>query len=294
MFALINQEEDEDIPLAIRRRRSSDDETASQPFPLSRLGPSSAKPPRPPSSTGLRQAAAKQQLPARQAASKQASAKDGAGRQAAGKQDAGKQIAAQQATGRQTATTQDTPGKRDAGMVAATKQPSARQAVDKQTTAQQGSAKQHAGQQSTAGQRMADSSKSQARPTPKATSSLATQGPAAPPSAVASCAQTAAACQAPAAVPGVAQKQTAPAVRELMGPPPARKCPLLPDRSALPHKKRRATVAAPAAVGRAPPLADLPESSRQLAADHGATLAADAAAAAAVNNTSNQVCHASM
>lgn len=286
---MVKQEEDEDIPLATRRRRSSDEEPASQPLPSSRPGPNSAKPPRPPSSTGLLQAAAKQQLPMRQAASKQAASTKGvAGRQAAGKLDASKQKTAQQVAGRQTASTQNA-AKQDVIKVVGTKQPSARQAVGKQTAAQQGSVKQLAGQQLTAAQRVADSSKSLPRPTPQAAASLAPRGLTASPSKLPSCAQTAAACQAPAAVPSVAQMQTAPAVREPMGPPPARKRPLLPDRSALPHKKRRATVAAPAAVGRAPPPADLPESSRHLAADHGPTFAA-----AAVNNTPKQVCHASM
>ncbi len=245
--------------MAIRRRRSSEDEPASSALPLPRPGTHLAKPPRPQTSgksAGQHQAAANKTATARQAP--------------------GKQVAATDANSKQAAAQQGTARKQDA-----------RQRQDQPVAAEQGSVRQDAGKQVstqqarkqvTARQGIVASGKSLPASLPLTTAASKPQGSTASLSAVPSSARTGAACLDTPAVSGSIQAQTVPAVKEPMGPPPARKRPLLPDRSTLPPKKRRATAAAPAvpaaAAGKVKQhdTMPLPASGRVSAAGSGAAL----------------------
>lgn len=234
------QAENEDVPLAVRRRRSSEDEPASSALPLPRPGTHLAKPPRPQTSAksaGQNPAAANKSATAWQAPGKRAAAADANSKQTAAQQDiAGKQGAMQR---------QDQP--------VAAKQGSAKQDTGKVVSTQQGLVLQHAGKQVIARQGMVTSGKSLPASLPFTTAASKSQGSAssASLSAVPSSARTGAARLDAPAVSSSTQAQAVPAMKEPMGPPPARKRPLLPDRSTLPPKKRRATAAAPAVAAAA-------------------------------------------
>ena len=226
--------------MAIRRRRSSEDEPASSalPLPLPRLSTHLTKPPRPQTSAkpaGQHQTAANTSATARQAPGKQAAAADANSKQAAAQQDIARKQGARQR--------QDQP--------TAAKQGSARQDAGKPVSTQRGLVPQHAGKQGIARQGIAASgNKSLPASLPFTTAASKSQGSgsSASLSAVPSSTRTDAARLDTPAVSSSTLAQIAPAMKESMGPPPARKRPLLPDRSTLPPKKRRATAAAPAAA----------------------------------------------
>ncbi|DBA75188.1 TPA: hypothetical protein ACH3X1_010495 [Trebouxia sp. C0004] len=250
------QAEEEDVPLAVRRRRSSEDEPASSALPLPRSGNHLTKPVRPqtsPKSADHDQAAANKLATARQAPGKQAAAADAQS----------KQVAAQQGIARKqgAAQRQDQP--------VAAKQGSARQDACKPVSTQRGLVPQHAGKQVTARQGIVDSGKSLPASLPMTTAASKSQGSTAALSAVPSSARTGAARLDAPAVSSSIQAQTSPATKEPMGPPPARKRPLLPDRSILPPKKRRATAAAAGKMKQRDTL-PLPPSGRTSAAGPGA------------------------
>ncbi len=85
------------------------------------------------------------------------------------------------------------------------------------------------------------------------------------------------------------QAQAVPAVKEPTGPPPAKKRPLLPDRSTLPPKKRRATAAAAAATGHVKQHDTLPRSAPGKASAAGPAAALTPTVAAQSEPTGKQV-----
>lgn len=235
------QAENEDVPLAVRRRRSSEDEAASSalPLPLPRPNTHLTKPPRPHTSAksaGQHQAAANKSATARQAPGKQAAAADANSKQAAVQEG--------------IATKQGVWQRQD--QLVAAKQGSARQDAGKLVSTQQGLVPQHTGKQVTARQGIVESgNKSLPASLPLTTAASQSQGSgsSASLSAARSSARTDAARLDAPAVSSSTLAQAVPTVKELMGPPAARKRPLLPDHSTLQPKKRRASaVAAPGNV----------------------------------------------
>ncbi len=217
---LCSQAEDEDVPLAVRKRRAIA-EPASSPFPMAR--PASNLPTSPTvqaAPLGVQSKAAQPKEP-QQASAKQAGAKHITGKQCAVRQD------------------------------------SARPNVGKPPIAKPPAAKQAA----------VSSTHSLPRSVPLAASGLA--GVPMPP--LTSSAKAGAPRQHVPSVQNGAQTQvqTAAPVREPMGPPPARKRPALPDRSALPPKKRRATAAGPVDDGKLAKQSGSPGPSKQSAAGQG-------------------------
>lgn len=205
---------DEEVLSATRKRRSSDDQpvpTSTQLATKSAVVPAKASMPHTAASdTGLQRRGAKQ------GASKQViSQQDGI------RQDKAMQAATKQNSAKQSSVTKDT----------------AKQESSKQAVAKQGGFRPDKAEQA----KQSNSNKAAAGSSKRSASSLIPAGKVTPTAPLPSSVKPNAA--------GGSSIHTAAAVQLPMAPPGPRKRPALPDRSALPPKKRRATVAAPVGEG---------------------------------------------